>query len=144
MKILVINGPNINMLGIREHAIYGLANYESLCNYLIAVAKELDVDMEHFQSNYEGDIVTKIQKAYKIYDGIIINPAAYTHTSIAILDALKAVGIPAVEVHISDPMEREEFRHISYAGMACEKTIRGHGIQGYGEAMMYLKDKYDK
>ena len=98
--------------------------------------------MEHFQSNYEGDIVTKIQKAYRIYDGIVINPAAYTHTSIAILDALKAVGIPAVEVHISDPMEREEFRHISYAGMACEKTIRGKGIVGYGEAMMYLKDKY--
>ena len=117
MKILVINGPNINMLGIREPAIYGKANYESLCNYLIAVAKELDIDIEHFQSNYEGDIVTKIQKAYRVYDGIIINPAAYTHTSIAILDALKAVGIPAVEVHISDPMEREEFRHISYAGM---------------------------
>ena len=142
MKILVINGPNINMLGIREPAIYGLANYESLCNYLIAVAKELEIDMEHFQSNYEGDIVTKIQKAYKIYDGIVINPAAYTHTSIAILDALKAVGIPAVEVHISDPMEREEFRHISYAGMACERTIRGKGIVGYGEAMMYLKEKY--
>ena len=142
MKILVINGPNINMLGIREPAIYGLANYERLCNYLIAVAKELEIDMEHFQSNYEGDIVTKIQKAYKIYDGIVINPAAYTHTSIAILDALKAVGIPAVEVHISDPMEREEFRHISYAGMACEKTIRGKGIVGYGEAMMYLKEKY--
>ena len=142
MKILVINGPNINMLGIREPANNGLANYESLCNYLIAVAKELEIDMEHFQSNYEGDIVTKIQKAYKIYDGIVINPAAYTHTSIAILDALKAVGIPAVEVHISDPMEREEFRHISYAGMACEKTIRGKGIVGYGEAMMYLKEKY--
>jgi len=142
VKILVINGPNINMLGIREPAIYGRTNYEGLCNYLIAVAKELDIDMEHFQSNYEGDIVTKIQKAYKIYDGIVINPAAYTHTSIAILDALKAVGIPAVEVHISDPMEREEFRHISYAGLACEKTIRGHGIQGYGEALMYLKEKY--
>ena len=142
MKILVINGPNINMLGIREPAIYGKANYESLCNYLIAVAKELDIDMEHFQSNYEGDIVTKIQKAYKVYDGIVINPAAYTHTSIAILDALKAVAIPAVEVHISDPMEREEFRHISYVGLYCEKTIRGHGIIGYGEAMEYLKEKY--
>ena len=144
MKILVLNGPNINMLGIREPAIYGYTTYEGLCNYLTAVAKELDVDMEHFQSNYEGDIVTKIQKAYRVYDGIVINPAAYTHTSIAILDALKAVGIPAVEVHISDPMEREEFRHISYAGLYCEKTIRGHGIQGYGEAMMYLKDKYGK
>ena len=144
MKILVINGPNINMLGIREPAIYGYTTYEGLCNYLTAVAKELDVDMEHFQSNYEGDIVTKIQKAYRVYDGIVINPAAYTHTSIAILDALKSVGIPAVEVHISDPMQREEFRHISYAGLYCEKTIRGHGIQGYGEAMEYLKDKYGK
>jgi len=144
VKILVINGPNINMLGIREPAIYGRTNYEGLCNYLIAVAKELDIDMEHFQSNYEGDIVTKIQKAYKVYDGIVINPAAYTHTSVAILDALKAVGIPAVEVHISDPMEREEFRHISYAALYCEKTIRGHGIIGYGEAMEYLKEKYGK
>lgn len=144
MKLLVINGPNINMLGIREPAIYGRTNYEGLCNYLDAVAKELDVDIEHFQSNYEGDIVTKIQKAYKVYDGIVINPAAYTHTSVAILDALKAVGIPAVEVHISDPMEREEFRHISYAGLYCEKTIRGHGIAGYGEAMEYLKEKYGK
>lgn len=144
MKLLVINGPNINMLGIREPAIYGRTNYEGLCNYLDAVAKELDIDMEHFQSNYEGDIVTKIQKAYKVYDGIVINPAAYTHTSVAILDALKAVGIPAVEVHISDPMEREEFRHISYAGLYCEKTIRGHGIVGYGEAMEYLKEKYGK
>ena len=144
MKLLVINGPNINMLGIREPAIYGYTTYEGLCNYLTAVAKELDVDMEHFQSNYEGDIVTKIQKAYRVYDGIVINPAAYTHTSVAILDALKSVGIPAVEVHISDPMQREEFRHISYAGMYCEKTIRGHGIQGYGEAMEYLKEKYGK
>ena len=144
MKILVINGPNINMLGIREPAIYGYTTYEGLCNYLTAVAKELEVDMEHFQSNYEGDIVTKIQKAYRVYDGIVINPAAYTHTSIAILDALKSVGLPAVEVHISDPMEREEFRHISYAGLYCEKTIRGHGIPGYGEAMEYLKDKYGK
>ena len=142
MKILVINGPNINMLGIREPAIYGKANYESLCNYLIAVAKELDIDIEHFQSNYEGDIVTKIQKAYRVYDGIIINPAAYTHTSIAILDALKAVGIPAVEVHISDVDNREEFRKISYAGLACVKTIKGHGLQGYREAMEYLVAQY--
>jgi len=142
MKILVINGPNINMLGIREPAIYGRTTYRDLCNYLVAVAEELDVDLEHFQSNYEGDIVTKIQQAYQIYDGIVINPAAYTHTSVAILDALKAVGIPAVEVHISDPMERETFRHVSYAGMYCEKTIRGHGIYGYGEAMAYLKDTY--
>ena len=141
MKILVINGPNINMLGIREPAIYGLANYESLCNYLIAVAKELEIDMEHFQSNYEGDIVTKIQKAYKIYDGIVINPAAYTHTSIAILDALKSVAIPAVEVHISDVDSREAFRQISYAGMACCHTIKGHGLAGYREAIEYLVKK---
>ena len=138
MKILVINGPNINMLGIREPAIYGKANYESLCNYLIAVAKELDIDIEHFQSNYEGDIVTKIQKAYRVYDGIIINPAAYTHTSIAILDALKAVSLPAVEVHISDVDSRESFRQISYAGLACCKTIKGHGLDGYREAILYL------
>ena len=142
MKILVINGPNINMLGIREPAIYGLANYESLCNYLIAVAKELDVDMEHFQSNYEGDLVTKIQKAYRVYDGIVINPAAYTHTSVAILDALKAVGIPAVEVHISDVDAREPFRQISYAGLACVHTIKGHGLEGYREAIQYLKAHY--
>ena len=144
MKILVINGPNINMLGIREPAIYGLANYESLCNYLIAVAKELEIDMEHFQSNYEGDIVTKIQKAYRIYDGIVINPAAYTHTSVAILDALKSVSIPAVEVHISDVDSREAFRQISYAGLACEKTIKGQGLDGYRQAILYLLDKYGK
>lgn len=144
MKILVINGPNINMLGIREPAIYGRTTYQDLCNYLTAVAKELDIDMEHFQSNYEGDIVTKIQQAYQIYDGIVINPAAYTHTSVAILDALKAVGIPAVEVHITDPMEREEFRHVSYAGLYCEKTIRGKGIYGYGMALEYLLETYGK
>ena len=138
MKILVLNGPNINMLGIREPAIYGLANYESLCNYLIAVAKELEVDMEHFQSNYEGDLVTKIQKAYRVYDGIVINPAAYTHTSIAILDALKAVALPAVEVHLTDISTRETFRHISYAGMACVKTFKGLGFLGYRKAMEYF------
>ena len=144
MKILVINGPNINMLGIREPAIYGSTTFQGLCTYLEETAAKLGVELEHYQSNHEGDIVTKIQQAYGVMDGIVINPAAYTHTSVAILDALKSVAIPAVEVHISDPMEREEFRHISYAGLYCEKTIRGHGIPGYGEAMEYLVNKYGK
>ena len=142
MKILVINGPNINMLGIREPGIYGKNTFADLLQLLQNTAKELNIEVEQYQSNHEGDIVDKIQWAYGKVDGIVINPAAYTHTSVAILDALKAVGIPAVEVHISDPMEREEFRHISYAGLYCEKTIRGHGIVGYGEAMEYLKEKY--
>lgn len=144
MKILVINGPNINMLGIREPAIYGSTTFQGLCEYLEETAAKLGVELEHYQSNHEGDIVTKIQQAYGVFDGIVINPAAYTHTSVAILDALKSVAIPAVEVHISDPMEREEFRHISYAGLYCEKTIRGHGIPGYGEAMEYLAETYGK
>ena len=130
MKILVINGPNINMLGIREPAIYGSTTFQGLCEYLEETAAKLGV--EQYQSNHEGDIVTKIQQAYGVFDGIVINPAAYTHTSVAILDALKSVAIPAVEVHISDPMEREEFRHISYAGMACEKTIRARIQELYG------------
>lgn len=138
MKILLINGPNINMLGIREPAVYGSESYFDLLHLVQKRAKELGVELECFQSNHEGAIVDRIQSAYGQFQGIIINPAAYTHTSIAILDALKAVGIPAVEVHISDPMAREEFRHISYAGLACEKTIRGHGLQGYVEAMEYL------
>ncbi len=142
MRILVLNGPNINMLGIREPAIYGSTTFAGLCDYLEETAKALGVDMEHYQSNHEGDLVTKIQQAYGRVDGIVINPAAYTHTSVAILDALKSVGIPAVEVHISDPLQREDFRHISYAGLACEHTIRGHGIPGYGEAMAYLAEKY--
>lgn len=144
MKILVINGPNINMLGIREPAIYGSTTFQGLCKYLEETAAKLGVELEQYQSNHEGDIVTKIQQAYGVFDGIVINPAAYTHTSVAILDALKSVAIPAVEVHISDPMEREEFRHISYAGLYCEKTIRGHGIPGYGEAMEYLAETYGK
>lgn len=144
MKILVINGPNINMLGIREPAIYGSTTFQGLCEYLEETAAKLGVELEQYQSNHEGDIVTKIQQAYGVFDGIVINPAAYTHTSVAILDALKSVAIPAVEVHISDPMEREEFRHISYAGLYCEKTIRGHGIPGYGEAMEYLAETYGK
>ncbi len=142
MKILVINGPNINMVGIREPAIYGSTTFEGLCRYLQDMAQELGVEVEQYQSNYEGDIVTKIQQAYGMVDGIVINPAAYTHTSVAIPDALKSVGIPAVEVHISDPMTREAFRHVSYAGLACEATFKGYGIPGYGMALEYLVQKY--
>lgn len=144
MKILVINGPNINMVGIREPAIYGSENYETLCARIDAAGKNYGVDIERYQSNYEGDIVTKIQQAYGVFDGIVINPAAYTHTSVAILDALKAVSIPAVEVHISDINQREPFRQISYPGMYCEKTIKGHGFAGYEEAIAYLAETYKK
>lgn len=142
MKILVINGPNINMLGIREPGIYGTNTYGDLLALIEASADELGVESRHFQSNHEGAIVDEIQAAYGKFDGIVINPAAYTHTSVAILDALKAVGIPAVEVHISDVDAREEFRKISYAGLACVKTIKGHGLQGYREAMEYLVAQY--
>lgn len=142
MKILVINGPNINMLGIREPAIYGNQTFSDLAALLERTANELKITMEHFQSNHEGCIVDKIQQAYGQFDAIIINPAAYTHTSIAILDALKAVAIPAVEVHISNVDEREAFRQVSYPGMYCEKTIKGQGLDGYCQAMQYLKDKY--
>lgn len=135
MKILVINGPNLNMLGIREPEIYGRADYASLCKKITEHAKQIGVDVEIFQSNHEGDIVDKIQSAYNNADGIVINPAAYTHTSVAILDALKAVGIPTMEVHISDISSRESFRGISYAGMACRKTFAGHGFDGYLMAM---------
>lgn len=138
MKILVINGPNINMLGIREPGIYGKNTYADLLRLLQDTANELSIDLEHYQSNHEGDIVDKIQWAYGKVDGIVINPAAYTHTSVAILDALKSVSIPAVEVHISDVDSREPFRQISYAGMACCKTIKGRGLEGYREAMVYL------
>lgn len=141
MKILVINGPNINMLGIREPAIYGKNTFSDLLNLLNTTAEDEGIEIEQFQSNHEGCIVDKIQSAYQTADGIVINPAAYTHTSVAILDALKSVGIPAVEVHISDVDSREVFRQISYAGMACEKTIKGHGIDGYREAILYLKEK---
>ena len=142
MKILVINGPNINMLGIREPGIYGTNTYGDLLALIQTSAKELGVQVKHFQSNHEGAIVDEIQAAYGKFDGIVINPAAYTHTSVAILDALKAVGIPAVEVHIADVDNREEFRKISYAGLACVKTIKGHGLQGYREAMEYLVAQY--
>ena len=142
MKILVINGPNLNMLGIREPSIYGKKTFADLLALLEDTATELGVELEQYQSNHEGDLVDKIQWAYGKVDGIVINPAAYTHTSVAILDALKAVSIPAVEVHISDVDAREPFRQISYAGMACEKTIKGHGFQGYREAMQYLVETY--
>ena len=138
MKILVINGPNINMLGIREPDVYGKNTFADLLKLLEDTAVELGVEVIQYQSNHEGDLVDKIQWAYGKVDGIVINPAAYTHTSIAILDALKAVAIPAVEVHISDVDNREAFRQVSYAGMACVKTIKGHGLAGYREAIEFL------
>ena len=140
MKILVLNGPNINMLGIREPGVYGSRSYAELLRLLSVWADELGVQMEHYQSNHEGCLVDKIQEAYGKFDGIVINPAAYTHTSIAILDALKAVAIPAVEVHISDVKQREDFRQISYAGKACVKTIMGQGLDGYRQAMVFLTE----
>ena len=142
MKILVINGPNINMLGIREPNIYGRQTYADLMALLEQTAKEEALTVDTYQSNHEGAIVDTIQAAYGKYDAIVINPAAYTHTSVAILDALKAVGIPAVEVHISDVDSREAFRQISYPGLYCEQTIKGQGIDGYRQAMLYLKEKY--
>ena len=144
MKILVINGPNINMLGIREPGIYGKSSYQDLLELLGQTAQQTGLEIEEFQSNHEGSIVDKIQWCYQKVDAIVINPAAYTHTSVAILDALKAVAIPAVEVHISDVDARETFRQISYPGLYCEKTIKGHGIEGYREAILYLRDKYEK
>ena len=144
MKILVINGPNINMLGIREPGIYGKQSFQDLLSLIEATAQEENLEIQQFQSNHEGAIVDKIQAAYGNVDGIVINPAAYTHTSVAILDALKSVQIPAVEVHISNVDAREPFRQISYPGMYCEKTIKGHGIDGYREAILYLKEKYGK
>ena len=142
MKILVINGPNINMLGIREPGIYGKQSFSDLLALIDRTAREENLEITQFQSNHEGEIVDKIQSCYGCVDGIVINPAAYTHTSVAILDALKAVSIPAVEVHISNVDAREPFRQISYAGMACVKTIKGHGLDGYREAICYLKAHY--
>ena len=142
MKLLVINGPNINMLGIREPGIYGKSTYGDLLALIQQTAREENLEIGHFQSNHEGAIVDTIQAALGVYDGIVINPAAYTHTSVAILDALKAVAIPAVEVHISDVDSRESFRQISYPGLYCEKTIKGQGIDGYRQAILYLKEKY--
>ncbi|MDD4075007.1 MAG: type II 3-dehydroquinate dehydratase [Eubacteriales bacterium] len=140
-SILVLNGPNINMLGIREPAIYGRETYEALLAYIQSAADALGVQVECVQSNSEGALVTAIQQAYGRMDGIVINPAAYTHTSVAILDALKAVALPAVEVHLSAVETREAFRQVSYAGMACEKTITGKGFAGYKEALEYLAQK---
>lgn len=142
MKILVLNGPNLNMLGIREPGIYGKSTFSDLLNLLADTAREEGVEIEQFQSNHEGALVDKIQEAYGKFDGIVINPAAYTHTSVAILDALKAVSIPAVEVHISNVDAREPFRQVSYAGLACVKSIKGHGLEGYREAIVYLKEHF--
>lgn len=144
MNILVINGPNLNMLGTREPEVYGKATYADLCALIHKSAADIGVDVEIYQSNHEGDLVDKIQAAYGVVDGIVINPAAYTHTSVALLDALKAVGIPAVEVHISDVTKREEFRQISYVRLYCEKTIVGHGLDGYVEALQYLVQRAKK
>ena len=138
VRVLVINGPNINLLGTREPDIYGSTTYTELLEMIRSKAVKLKIEVDFFQSNHEGDLVDFIQSAYGTADGIIINPGAYTHTSIAILDAVKAVGIPTVEVHISDPDTREEFRKTSYIRSACVKTIKGHGLKGYTEAMDFL------
>ena len=145
MKILVINGPNLNLLGVREPAIYGSGTYQELLALIRAHAEKNGAEVSFFQSNHEGALVDAIQQAYfDGVEGIILNPAAYTHTSVAILDALKAVAIPAVEVHISDVDSREPFRQVSYAGMACVKTYKGLGLQGYVEAVKFLKDYLSK
>ncbi|MCD8240387.1 MAG: type II 3-dehydroquinate dehydratase [Oscillospiraceae bacterium] len=141
MQLLVINGPNINMLGIREPDIYGAENYQTLCRRVEDYAKAAGVGVEIYQSNHEGDLVDKIQAAYGRVDGIVINPGAYTHTSVALLDAVKAVSIPTVEVHISDVAAREDFRQISYIRAACVATIAGRGIQGYLDAMQLLMEQ---
>lgn len=141
MKILVINGPNINMLGIREPEIYGKATYSDLMEYVEKAASLRGVEVAFFQSNHEGAIVDAIQEAYGKFDGIVMNPAAYTHTSVALLDALKSVGIPAVEVHISDVRQREDFRQVSYVRKACVATVMGKGFDGYVEAMEVLCEK---
>ena len=139
MKILVLNGPNLNLLGLREPDIYGRQTYSDLERFVESCAKEEGVEIKLFQSNHEGALVNEIQAAYGNFDGIVINPAAYTHTSVAILDALKAVSLPAVEVHLSDVSKREAFRQISYPGMACLKTYMGLGFEGYRQALRFLK-----
>lgn len=140
MRLLVINGPNLNMLGIREPDIYGHMTYAGLKEYIKDICSDRGIAVKIYQSNHEGALVDQIQTSYGMADGIIINPAAYTHTSIAILDALKAVGLPCVEVHLSDVENREEFRRISYAGMACIKTFSGLGPEGYREAILFLEE----
>ena len=144
MKFLIINGPNLNLLGGREPDIYGTGTYETLCRRVQDYAAAHGWEADCFQSNHEGAIIDAIQQAAGVYDGIVINPAAYTHTSVAILDALKAVALPAVEVHLSDVKSRDDFRQVSYVRLACEKTIMGLGFQGYVEAIRYLADKYQK
>ena len=138
MKLLVINGPNLNMLGIREPSVYGNETYKDLCLFIEKVCNEENIEFKIFQSNHEGAIVDEIQAAYKVYDAIVINPAAYTHTSVAILDALKAVAIPTVEVHLSDISKREDFRKHSFISPVCLKTITGKGFEGYKDAIIFL------
>ncbi len=142
MKLLIINGPNLNMLGIREPGIYGKETYETLVKMIEDHCAEKGIEVKLYQSNHEGDLVDAIQSAYEKMDGIVINPAAYTHTSVALLDAVKAVGLPTVEVHISDVSKREDFRQISYIRAACALTISGHGTNGYLEAIDYLEAHY--
>ena len=140
MKLLILNGPNLNLLGLREPEIYGKQDFRALEAFIRETCAQEGIDCELFQSNHEGALVDRIQEAYGVFDGIVINPAAYTHTSVAILDALKAVALPAVEVHLSDVRSREEFRQVSYAGLACVKTFMGLGFEGYRQAILYLKD----
>lgn len=140
MKLLVINGPNINMLGIREPDIYGKQNFDALISYINELCDKENIEVKCYQSNHEGDIVDEIQKAYNVFDAILINPAAYTHTSVAILDALKAVGLPVAEVHLSDISAREKFRNFSYVSYVAKKTFKGKGFESYKEAILYLKD----
>ena len=140
-KILVINGPNLNLLGLREPALYGAKNFKALEEFILSVAGELSLNVELFQSNHEGAIVDKIQAAYGVFDAILINPAAYTHTSVAILDALKAVAIPTAEVHLSEVNEREEFRRFSYVSLYAEKVVSGKGFDSYKEAIEYFVNK---
>ena len=140
MKLLVINGPNLNMLGVREPEIYGGQTYQDLCQFIEAICREAGVEVELFQSNHEGAIVDQIQQALGRFDGIVINPAAYTHTSIAILDALKAVALPTVEVHLSDIFQRESFRHVSFVKEACVRSFYGLGFDGYRQAVLCLKE----
>ena len=138
MKILIINGPNLNLLGLREPDIYGKRTYRDLVKMIRAEAERLGIAVEFVQSNHEGALVDAIQGAYQTADGIVINPGAYTHTSIALLDAVKAVGVPTIEVHISDPDQREDFRKVSYIRAACVASIKGHGLEGYLEAIRLL------
>ena len=142
MNILVLNGPNLNLLGLREPELYGREDYAALERFIRAAAQEAGAAVTIRQSNFEGELVTWVQQAHGVFDGLVINAAAYTHTSVALLDALKAVALPAVEVHISDVDAREQFRQVSYAGMACEKKFSGLGFEGYREAIKYLAEKY--